>query len=129
MRIPDMIQWPQAFKESEGKLFLCGSTNRACAVDMKKSEKVLYEFTKPSMEDVPIPLSVCVDKKKFIYILWSQCTKCILVQYTQRGGRIKKTKLVDSDASCVAAVEIEHTEKIIVATQASRKLYIYGMLE
>ncbi|KAJ8042860.1 E3 ubiquitin-protein ligase TRIM71 [Holothuria leucospilota] len=129
MRVPDMVQWPQAFKVSEGKLLLCGSTNRACAVDMKKPDKVLYEFIKPSMDDVCIPLSICVDKKRFIYILWSHYMKCMLVQYSPRGGLIKKTKLVDRDASCVAAVETEHTEKIIVATHASRKLYIYRMVE
>ena len=118
-----------------GSLFICDSSGRrADAVTVDGSEgKLMYEFTKPEIDEGDwSPLSVCTDKNGFIYMLWidwSSVWRRIIVQYSQDGRQLLTTRTVDEDASCVTTTKEDESEKLLIATRTSGKLFVYGLLE
>ncbi|XP_071816536.1 uncharacterized protein [Apostichopus japonicus] len=109
---------------------------RAFSVKMEPPENMLdekvYEFTKPTHDDGDCrPFGVFTDKLGFIYIMWrgyfSGKARCILVQYSQDGRQLLTTRSIDNDSQCVATLESDQTEKLLVVTRSTGKLYTFGL--
>ncbi|XP_071817994.1 uncharacterized protein [Apostichopus japonicus] len=108
-------------------------SKRAFSVKMEnRLYKKVYEFTKPNLDDGDWgPFGVCTDKLGFIYITWkafiSGEARCILVQYSQDGRQQLTTRSMDNDSQCVATLESAQTEKLLVVTERTGKLYTFGL--
>lgn len=78
---------------------------------------------------------MCTDRKGFIYILWKKyksaaAHKSAVTQYTQDGRQLLISKQIDdNDASFITTVTNGMTEKLVVATEKTRKLHIYSLKE
>ncbi|XP_071853842.1 uncharacterized protein [Apostichopus japonicus] len=129
--LPDVIDGAFDITVHRGNLLVCCyNSGKAYAVTMEESEsKLMYTFTKPDLEGCDwSSYSVCTDKNDFIYMLWSSYEeRCMLVQYSQDGRQLLKRKVPD-DAHCLATLEKDGTEKLLLATSASRMLYTYGLV-
>ncbi|KAJ8044029.1 hypothetical protein HOLleu_11370 [Holothuria leucospilota] len=136
LTLPEIIHYPSDMAFSEGKLLFCLQTERKAYVFTLEGQeaKVTYELTEPDCDqDDWAPLSVCADRKGLIYILWKKynsvaAQKSVVTQYTQNGHKLLISKQIDdNDASFIATVKTGMTEKLLVGTQSSRKLYMYSL--
>ncbi|KAJ8032636.1 E3 ubiquitin-protein ligase TRIM56 [Holothuria leucospilota] len=135
LTLPKEIRWPR-------DMAIRGSYLLVCDRDGKKSFlttmgvstiKVLHELRKPDSYDWR-PVSVCIDKSGFIYILWQAINRplttkrCVVVQYSQNGRQVLTTRPVDGDAQCIATLDKDEGVKLLVQTWETGRLYIYGLL-
>ncbi|PIK47143.1 hypothetical protein BSL78_15994 [Apostichopus japonicus] len=132
MTLPDVIKSSDDIIVHRGSLLVCeyfGYRPKAYAITMDRPEgKLIYEFTTPDHHNWR-PRSVCIDKNDFIYILWRAYIRSqerrFLVQYSQDGRKVLIGRAVVGDAACVTILEADNTDKILVATSKSKKLYTY----
>ncbi|XP_071854361.1 uncharacterized protein [Apostichopus japonicus] len=134
LTLPDVIDGAFDITVHRGCLLVCcNGSDRAYAVTMEESEsKLMYEFTKPDHDGYDWSLhSVCTDKNEFIYMLWVDDSglfeRGILVQYSQDGRHLLTTRTVDENVRCVTSLEEDWSEKLVLATYTSGKLYTYGL--
>lgn len=133
--LPEVISWPRNIAIRNSKLLVCDfARRRAHIVTLYGMDASLQiEITKPDFEEGDWgPLSVCMDKKGFIYMLWEATirnqSRCNLVQFSQDGRTLLKNKPVESDAQFVAMLDTDEGEKLVVATWTSKRLYVYGLV-
>ncbi|PIK54920.1 hypothetical protein BSL78_08203 [Apostichopus japonicus] len=111
----------------------CSDSKRAFSVKMEPPEnKLVYKFTKPNIDDGTWgPFGVCTDKLGFIYITWKSLyeigNRCILLKYSQDGRQILTTRSIDSDSQCLATLESDQSEKLLVVTHSTAKLYTFEL--
>lgn len=139
LTLPRVIQCPYDMAVSAGNLLVCDFTGKRAFVvstDMTErgeTEQILHEFTKSDLYgDNWQSLSVCSDRSGFIYILWKTGNytreKRIVVQYSQDGRQLLRARQIDAnDATCMTTVVTGFTEKLLVTTWNSGKLFIYNI--
>lgn len=117
-----------------GNLLVCDYVGRTAYVVTIQGTRstVMFELTKPCLDVGDYrPLSVCTDKRGFVYMLWDNINSsnmlCILAQYSQDGRHLLKTRNVDSNSRCVTICEVKENEKLLIATYTSGKIYTYGI--
>ncbi|KAJ8044030.1 E3 ubiquitin-protein ligase TRIM56 [Holothuria leucospilota] len=134
LTLPEMIKYASDMAFIGDKLLICDLINkRAYVVTMKGQQgKVTHELTKPDCDgDDWCPLSVCTDSNGLIYILWMtgnsfEAGRRVIVQYTQDGSQsLTRNKMDSNHARCIATVNTNITEKLLVASWNSGKLHIY----
>ncbi|PIK47145.1 putative tripartite motif containing 13-like [Apostichopus japonicus] len=129
--LPDVIKYSYDITVHRGSLLVCDSIGkRVYAVTMKGN--LIYELMKAFLDVGDwIPTSVCTDKNDLIYMLWSTYfsgkQRCILVQYSQNDRRLLTKREVDGEASCITILEVDGTDKLLIATNESIKLYTCGI--
>ncbi|XP_071816538.1 uncharacterized protein [Apostichopus japonicus] len=132
--LPDMCGTPSDITVHRGNLLVtCWCNRSVCSVKMEPPKnRLVYKFTKPNLDDGDWgPFGVCTDKLGFIYITWKAFCggerKCVLVQYSQDGRQLLTKRSIDSDSQCVATLESDQTEKLLVVTHTTGKLYTFGL--
>lgn len=133
--LPDLVGWPRCIGFSDDNLLVCDFYGKmACAVSMEG--KLLYKFQEPNDEKCDRPLSLCTDKTGFIYVLWVVGSTLVgsrhgalVAQYSQDGSQKLSTRKVDGSASCIATVEQDQSEHLLVATWKSAKIYVYKLIQ
>lgn len=134
--LPDVVKVTRDITVQNGEnLLVCDDhEKRAFAVAIKATTcKLLHEFTKPGLYDGDWePISVCIDKKGFIYILWnaiiSRESKCIVAQYSRDGRQLFSEKPVNKNASCMTVVQEQGEEKLVIATRSLGELHTFDLV-
>ncbi|PIK47146.1 hypothetical protein BSL78_15997 [Apostichopus japonicus] len=131
--LPDVIKYSDDIAVHRGSLLVCDSiAKKVYAVTMMGN--LIYEFMRAFLGRGDWrPISVCTDKNQFIYMLWSTYfsgkQRSILLQYSQNGRKLLTKREVDGDARCITILEVDGTDKLLIATNESIKLYTYGMYQ
>ncbi|XP_071817888.1 uncharacterized protein [Apostichopus japonicus] len=132
--LPDMCGTPSNITVHGGNLLVtCWCNRSVCSVKMQPPEnRLVYKLTKPNLDDGDWgPFGVCTDKLGFIYIMWRTIISgnggCILVQYSQDGRQQLTTRSIDNDSQCVTTLESAQTERLLVVTERTGKLYTFGL--
>lgn len=119
---------------NDDNLILCSGLEKAAyVVAIEGLEcKLLHELPKPDLgTDDWKPISVCTDKNSYIYLLWGKgksfAPSAYLVQYCPYNYQLLMEKTVDRSAHCITTTEINHTEKLLIATEYSQRIFIYDL--
>lgn len=129
------ITWPSDIAVHKNHLAVCDlAGRRAFIIEVNGTEAALQkEIKKPNIEGGNWgPLSACFDQQGFIYMLWEATIRghprCSLMQFSPDGQMLLKNKPVDTDAKFLAVSGYGETEKLVVATWRTSKLYIYELV-
>ncbi|XP_071854267.1 uncharacterized protein [Apostichopus japonicus] len=129
--LPDTVTYSREIAFRDDNFLICDTMKRrAYAVSVKGcNSRTVYEFTKPREIVDPDcwPCSICVDQNGYIYILWSLVYTCLVVGYQPTDGEQLSSRSVDSDASCITTAVKGGTEKLMLATYNSGKLYEFDL--
>ncbi|KAJ8032616.1 E3 ubiquitin-protein ligase TRIM56 [Holothuria leucospilota] len=133
--LPEKIGHVNDMKVNYDNLIVCSHSRKAAyVVTMKGLEcQLLHELSNPGLgRDEWRPISVCTDKNGYIYLLWRSVgnpfarTVC-LVQYCPYNYQLLTEKNVHGDAHSLTTVEVNQTEKLLIATALSKQLFIYDL--
>ncbi|XP_071855589.1 uncharacterized protein [Apostichopus japonicus] len=135
IKLPEEINHSVDIAVHRGKLLVCDADGmEAYAIFTKElNAKLLYKFVKPRLDGINWrPLRVCTDKNGFVYMVWTAFSsglwRCLLLQYSENGQQLLTTRIVDGNARCLAILEIDGNEKLLITTVNSGKLYTYGLV-
>ncbi|KAJ8039584.1 hypothetical protein HOLleu_17349 [Holothuria leucospilota] len=137
LTLPEMIIYPHHMTVSECNLLVCDyEGNKTYLVNMEEPEsKLIRELPTPDFDGHSgNPMNVCTDSNGFIYVLWMKSThftdgKHVITQYTKDGCQLLATiPIGTNDARCITTIMIGMTEKLLVSTFESGKLYIYNLM-
>ncbi|KAJ8044027.1 E3 ubiquitin-protein ligase TRIM56 [Holothuria leucospilota] len=137
LTLPEMVKYPLNMAFSEGKLLIRPQTERKAYLFILEGQevKVTHELKPDCDGDDWDPVSVCTDRKGLSYILWKKynsaaAMESVVTQYTQDGRQLLISKQIeDNYASFITTVRTGMTEKLVVATEKTRKLHIYSLKE
>ncbi|KAJ8032618.1 E3 ubiquitin-protein ligase TRIM56 [Holothuria leucospilota] len=134
LTLPRMIGWVNNMTVNEGNLIVCSDFKKAAyVVTMERFEsKLLHELPKPGLgKDDWKPIGVCTSRSGYIYLLWQRKedaeTNVCLVQYCPFNYQLLIEKMVDRNSYCLTTVEINKTEKLLIATSLSKQLFVYDL--
>ncbi|XP_071853766.1 uncharacterized protein [Apostichopus japonicus] len=115
-----------------GYLLVChGNGAHAITMEGQKNKIVLefgLELAKPDL-NANAALGVCIDKKDFIYMLWSDTTKTFLAQYSKDGRQILSIlPLANFKNVSLTTFDVDGTERLVIASRNSAKLYSFRLI-
>ncbi|XP_071853727.1 uncharacterized protein [Apostichopus japonicus] len=115
-----------------GYLLVChGNGAHAITIEGQKN-KIVFEFgfelAKPDLI-ANTALGVCIDKKDFIYMLWSNTTQTCLAQYSKDGRQLLSIlPLANFTNVSLTTFDVDGTERLVVASKDSAKLYSFRLI-
>lgn len=140
--LPAAVRWPRDMNVCQDNLIVCDDEGRkACLVTMPTPEaagdilecELICEIPKPCLESSSCrPICLCTDKVGFIYMLWDATIKgqltSVLTQYSQNGRQLLTKRPVDGNARSLATMATRKSEKLLIATERTGKLYSFELV-
>ncbi|KAJ8032323.1 hypothetical protein HOLleu_25821 [Holothuria leucospilota] len=133
LTLSELAKYPHDMAVIDDTLLVCDFYGgRAYVFSMDGLEvKYLQEFAKPLLDgDNWSPFSMCTDKNRFAYVLWRERdwlgSACVL-RYSPDGRQITTFTPVDNDARYITITEADQSQKLVIATGSSGKLYIHKL--
>ncbi|KAJ8022809.1 hypothetical protein HOLleu_37807 [Holothuria leucospilota] len=148
IHLPEVIKGFVLITTLEDKL-LVSELEKSC-VHVLTVEGELLQVLKSPLEGQWTPIDVSMDKHGFIYILWGReaaekkqdkatdhskgrddtrmdKAKMVIIQYMQDFSRVLAIQPFERNAYVMTVMDTSKGEKLFLAAESSKKIYVYGL--